>query len=186
MPSKRIAICFDGRIIIHDHIPTDTLSVLSPLPHVSYSVCFVPCAFLVIVRPSIHLYILFVIHFLPEHTRFLCFTPTTTSCDTHSFHMYFPFPISPLPFPTIPSTALRSEYPLKFQKWNCQISSHESFTMLGFELCMLTAGASCDKTSSHSSGRSCNFTDPTTQNNRDNSQLQKFFRGRNLILKFDV
>ena len=30
-----------------------------------------------------------------------------------------------------------------------QISSQESFTMLGFELCMLTAGATCDKTSSH-------------------------------------
>ena len=36
MPLKRIAICFDGRIIIHDHISTNTLSTLSPLPHVSY------------------------------------------------------------------------------------------------------------------------------------------------------
>ena len=33
MPQMRIAVCFDGRIIIHDHIPIDTLRALSPLPH---------------------------------------------------------------------------------------------------------------------------------------------------------
>ena len=66
-----------------------------------------------------------------------------------------------------------------------QISSHESFTMLGFELCMLTAGATCDKTSSYSSARFCNFTAPAAQSSRDNSQLQKLFHGKNLILTFD-
>ena len=33
MPPMRIAVCFDGRIIIHDHILTNTLRALSPLPH---------------------------------------------------------------------------------------------------------------------------------------------------------
>ena len=120
MPPMRIAVCFDVLIIIHDHIPTNTLRALSPLPHVSYTVCFVSCACLVTVRQCIHLYILFIILFLSAQTRFLCFTPTTTPCDTNSFHVYLRFPIPPLPFPTIPSTALRSEYPLKFQKWNLQ------------------------------------------------------------------
>ena len=67
-----------------------------------------------------------------------------------------------------------------------QIASHESLTLLAFKLCVLTTGAMCDKTSSHSSARFCNFTDPTTQSSRDNSQLQKFFRGQNLILEFDM
>ena len=50
----------------HDHIPTNTLicSTLSPSP-LSYTVCLVPCAFLFTVNQSIHLDILFIIHFLP-------------------------------------------------------------------------------------------------------------------------
>ena len=50
MPPMRIAACFDGQIIIHDHIPTNTLRALSPLPHY---------------HQSIHLHILFIIQFLP-------------------------------------------------------------------------------------------------------------------------
>ena len=111
MPPMRIAVCFDGRIIIHNHIPTNTLRALSLLPHVSYTVCFVPCAFLVTVRQPIHLHILFIIHFLPMQTRSLCFTPTTTPCDTHSFPVFLRFPVPPSPFPITPSTAIISEYP---------------------------------------------------------------------------
>ena len=93
MPPIRIAVCFDGRIIIHDHIPTNTLRALSHLPHVSNTVCFVLCAFLFTVRRSIHLHTLFFIPFLTAQTRSLCFTPTITPCDTHSFHVYLRFPL---------------------------------------------------------------------------------------------
>ena len=43
-------------------------------------------------------------------------------CFSHllELHVYLRFPILLLSFPTIPSTALRSEYPFKFQKWNFQ------------------------------------------------------------------
>ena len=109
-PDENGCLPFDGRIIIHDYIPTNTLRALSLLPRVT--VCFVPCASLVTVRQSIHLHILFIIHFLPAQMRFLCFTPNTTLCDAHSFRVYLRFPIPPVPFPTIPSTALRSEYTL--------------------------------------------------------------------------
>ena len=53
MPPMRIAVCFDGWIVIHDHIPTNTLRALSPSP-LSYMVCFVPCAFLFTIHQSIH------------------------------------------------------------------------------------------------------------------------------------
>ena len=47
---------------------------------------------------------------------------------------------------------------------NCRAKfSHESFTMFGFELHMINAGATCDRASSHSSARFCKFTDPTTK-----------------------
>ena len=36
MPPMRLAVCFYGRIIIHDHIPAITLRALSPLPHYLY------------------------------------------------------------------------------------------------------------------------------------------------------
>ena len=68
---------------------------------------FCSLCLLVTVRQSIHLQILFIIQFLPAQTRSLCFTPTTAP--------YIPS-LSHSPFPTIPSTALRSEYRLKV--WN--------------------------------------------------------------------
>ena len=39
-------------------------------------------------------------------------------------HVYLRFPIPPLSSPAIPCTALRSEYPLKFKKWNFQQEKH--------------------------------------------------------------
>ena len=65
MPPMRIAVSFDGRIVIHDHIPTNTLRALSPLPHyLTWYVLFL-VALLFTVHQSIHLHVLFIIHFLP-------------------------------------------------------------------------------------------------------------------------
>ena len=86
-------------------------TITFPFPCFKYRM-FCSFAFLFTVRQSIHLHILFIIHFLTAQTRSLCFTPTTTPRDTHSFHVYLRFPVPPPSFPTIPSTALRSEYPL--------------------------------------------------------------------------
>ena len=36
VPPIGVAVCFDGWIIIHDHIPANTLRALSPLPHYLY------------------------------------------------------------------------------------------------------------------------------------------------------
>ena len=54
MPPMRLAVCFDGRITIHDHIPTNNLIAL-PFPHVSNATYSLHYAFLVTVRQSIHL-----------------------------------------------------------------------------------------------------------------------------------
>ena len=104
MPPMRIAVCFDGRIFIHDHIPFPVFQI----PYVLFLCLFYSPS----VNPFISISSLYIIHFLTAQTRSLCFTPTTTPCDTHSFHVYLRFPVPPLSFPTIPSTALRSEYPL--------------------------------------------------------------------------
>ena len=113
MPSMRMAVCFDGRIFIHDHIPNNTLGA-PPLP--MFQISYVLFLGLFTVRQSMHLYILFVIHFFTAQTSSVCFTPNTTPCDTYSFHVYLRFPIPPLPFFRIPSTAQRSENLLKFHE----------------------------------------------------------------------
>ena len=61
MPSMRMAVCFDGRIFIHDHIPNNTLRAPLPLP--MFQIPYVLFLGLFTVRQSMHLYILFVIHF---------------------------------------------------------------------------------------------------------------------------
>ena len=95
----RVAVCFDGRIVIHDHIPTNTLRALSPLPHFLYTVCFVPILVL--------FYSQSVNPFTSISSSLFNFSPgKRTPC----FHPYynstciftFPFPLSPSP--------LRSEY----------------------------------------------------------------------------
>ena len=105
-PPMRIAVCFDGRIIIHDHIPTNTLWALSPLPHylTRYVLFFVP-----FYSPSINLFTSIsssLFNFSP-HKRAPCFSHLL------ELHVYLGFPIPPVPFTTSPSTALRSEYPFK-------------------------------------------------------------------------
>ena len=79
-----------------------------------YSLClFIHCPSIYSPRYPLH-------YSLSPHiscTRSLFFTPTIT-----------PRSHSPLPFPTIPSTALRSEYPFKFQKWNFQQYSRFTHT----------------------------------------------------------
>ena len=92
--------------------PTNTLRALLPPRPFSYTVCFVPCAFLFTARQSIPFHILFIIFIFTPRKRAPCFSHLL------ELHVYLLFPIHLLPFPTIPSTALRSEYPFKFQKWN--------------------------------------------------------------------
>ena len=148
-----VAVWFDGWIIIHDHILSNTLRALSPLPHVSFTVSFVPCAFLVTIRQSIHLHILFIIHFLPVQTCSLCFTPTTTPCDVHilsTCFFAFPFPL-PLPYYNIPSThALISESPVKLQSRNFLLYFIIPFlTVHTCSLCFTLNTTPCDTHSFH-------------------------------------
>ena len=124
MPLMRIAVCFEGRIVIHDHIPTNSLRALSPLPHylTRYVSLLVP-----FYSPSINI-------FTSISSSLFTFSPhKCTPCFSHllELHVYLRFPIPLLPFPTIPSTALRSEHPFKFQKWNFQqYSFREEFVFL--------------------------------------------------------
>ena len=108
--------CFDGRIIIHDHIPTNPLRALSSLPHfLTRYVLFLVLFY----SPSINLFtsISPSLFSLSPHKRASCFSHLL------ELHVYLHFPITLLPFPTISSTALRSEYPFKFQKSNFQRDS---------------------------------------------------------------
>ena len=114
MPPMRIPVCFDERIIIHDHIPIDTIRALS-LPFPIFVYCMFCSLRLFIHRPSIHS--------SPYLSSLFIFSPRKRApCCSHllELQVFLRFPIYPLPFPTIPSTALRSEYPFKFQKWNFQ------------------------------------------------------------------
>ena len=113
MPPMRIAVCFDGRIVIHDHIPTNILRALSPLLHffIPYVLFLVP-----FYSPSVN-------PFTSISSSLFNFSPRKRApCFSHllELHVYLRFPIHPLPFPTIPSTGLRFEYSFKFQKCNFQ------------------------------------------------------------------
>ena len=104
---------FDGRIIIHDHIPSNTLRALSPLPsHLTRYVLFL-CPFHL---PSINLFTSI------SSSLFTFSTHKRAPCFSHllEFQVYLRFLIPLLPFPKIPSTALRYDYLFKFQKWNFQ------------------------------------------------------------------
>ena len=104
---------FDGRIIIHDHIPSNTLRALSPLPsHLTRYVLFL-CPFHL---PSINLFTSI------SSSLFTFSTHKRAPCFSHllELHVYLRFLIPLLPFPKIPSTSLRYDYPFKFQKWNFQ------------------------------------------------------------------
>ena len=99
--------------IFHYHIPTNTLRVLSPLPHylTRYALFLVP-----FYSPSINLFtsISSSLFTFSPHKRALCFSHLL------ELHVYLRIRIPHLPLCTIPSTALRSEYPFKFQKWDFQ------------------------------------------------------------------
>ena len=115
MPPMRIAVCFDGRIVIHDHIPrSNTVRALSLLPHyLTWYALFLVFFYL----PSIDL-------FTSIFSSLFTFCPHKCAlCFSHllELHVHLRFPIPHFAFGrTIPSAALRSKYPFKFQKWNFQ------------------------------------------------------------------
>ena len=109
MPPMRIAVCFDGRIIIHDHILINTLRALSPSPSSCFLYRMVCSLCLFTRRPSIH---------SSPYPLYYSFSSRANALPV--FHTYYnsmwyipPQLVSslsspPPPFPIIPSTALIS------------------------------------------------------------------------------
>ena len=79
--------------------------------------CSLYLNFLFTVRQSIHLHTSSSFNFSPRKHA---------PCFSHllKLHVYLRFPIPLLSSPATPCTALRSEYPFKFKKWNFQQEKH--------------------------------------------------------------
>ena len=117
----------DHQLRSHSHF---YLRALSPPPH--FPIRFTLFLYLRIYRfkSAISIFPSFNIHLQPTLAPSVIFTPTWIPHISSTCH-------SPSHPPTIPSTALRCEYPFKFQKWNFKRDMCTFWGVLVFEVVLV-------------------------------------------------